>query len=149
MTISVISNTLHSAYASTLLGPRSVQSNTPAQADDKSAQATDGSNTGGSGGAGATDSQGKSKNFQAKSASGAQASGSSDSSDPISQTLKQLQQQLRQVMAQIQRVQASSVPDEQKAPQLQALNAEAAALQGQIAALLDKQAQAAKGVITA
>jgi DNA mismatch repair ATPase MutL len=148
MTISVISNTLHSAYASTLLGPRSVQSNTPAQADDKSAQATDGSNTG-SGGAGAADSQGKSKNFQAKSASGTQASGSSDSSDPISQTLKQLQQQLRQVMAQIQRVQASPVPDEQKAPQLQALNAEAAALQGQIAALLDKQAQAAKGVITA
>jgi chromosome segregation ATPase len=142
MTISVISSTLASSY-STLLGPRTVQNNGAAQADDKTAQA------GADAGSTAGGSQGKPANFKANGASASQASGDSGSSDPVSQTIKQLEQQLRQVMQQIQRLQASSIPAEQKAPQLQALNSEAAALQSQIASLLQQQAEAAKGGVTA
>jgi TolA-binding protein len=71
------------------------------------------------------------------------------SSDPTAQTLKQMQDQLRQVMDQIKRLQASSVPDDQKTQMLQSLNAEAGALEGQIQALMQKQAQAASGAVTA
>jgi predicted nucleic acid-binding Zn-ribbon protein len=74
---------------------------------------------------------------------------SETSSDPTTQMLKQLQDQLRQIMDQIKRLQASSVPDEQKMPMLQSLNAEAATIQGQIEALMQKQMQAASGSVTA
>ena len=74
---------------------------------------------------------------------------SETSSDPTTQMLKQLQDQLRQIMDQIKRLQASSVSDEQKMPMLQSLNAEAATIQGQIEALMQKQMQAASGTVTA
>jgi hypothetical protein len=152
MTISVISNTLASAYASKMLGPRTLQSHTAPDADDKAAQhatAGDASRTDGSGTSSA-DGQARSTNFRTSTGAANQASASeNDGDDPTSQTIKQLERQLRQVLSQIQRLQASSIPNEQKAPQLQALNAEAATLQAQIASLLAKQAQAAKGAITA
>ncbi|CAM3706264.1 FlxA-like family protein [Bordetella bronchialis] len=149
MTISVISSTLGSAYASTLLGPRSVQNNTAAQDGDAATKAGDASQAG-SGAASSAGGDAKSRNFSARAAAGGQASSTdTEGGDATTQTIKQLQRQLKQVLLQIQRLQASRIPDEQKAPQLQALNAEAATLQAQIATLIAKQAQEAKGGVTA
>jgi hypothetical protein len=152
MTISVISNTLASAYASQYLGPRAVQSHTAGQADDKATQqasTADASKTDGNGTSSANG-QAKSTNFGTKTGAAGQASSSDDSSDdPTTQAIKQLERQLRQVMTQIQRLQASSIPDDQKASQLQALNAEATTIQAQIQALMQKQMEAAKGGVTA
>jgi hypothetical protein len=149
MSISVNSSTLASTYASRLLGPSTTQINGGAQDDAKAAQTA--ANNSKTDGGGATDAagQGKPANFQARPASGGQPAGDSASNDPVSQLLKQLQEQLRQVLQQIQRLRASSIPDEQKAAQLQALNSEATTLQNQIAQLLQKQMEAAKGVVTA
>lgn len=147
MTISVISSTLASAYVSSPLGPRSLQDNTAGEAGGKT-QPTDASATSDTRGA-STDGQRDSTNFQARPASGAQAADQGESDDPISRTIKMLEQQLRQVQLQIQRLQASSIPQEQKAAQLQALSGEASTLQSQISALRQKQAEAAKGSITA
>ncbi|OZI23055.1 hypothetical protein CAL26_06115 [Bordetella genomosp. 9] len=144
MTISVISSTLASAYVSSPLGPRSVQENT---ADAKGQPVGTAAASGND--APAADSQRGSTNFQARPAPGAQAADQGESDDPISRTIKMLEQQLRQVQLQIQRLTASSIPQEQKAGQLQALSGEAATLQAQIAALRQQQAEAAKGSITA
>ncbi|WP_176463909.1 FlxA-like family protein [Bordetella genomosp. 11] len=148
MTISVITSTLASAYGSTLLGPRALQNNSTAPDDGKAALNGDASTAGGNGTPSAGG-QRTSTNFQARSASATPAPSDSGGDDATSQTIKQLERQLRQVLQQIQRLQASSIPDEQKAPQLQALNAEAATLQAQISALIEQQVQAAKGVTTA
>ncbi|MBO1114338.1 hypothetical protein [Bordetella petrii] len=71
------------------------------------------------------------------------------SADPVTEVIKQLQERLRQVMLQIQRLQASRIPEEQKLPQLRALNSQAMQLQQQIAAAQEKALRAASGGISA
>jgi len=71
------------------------------------------------------------------------------SADPVAELIKQLQERLRQVMLQIQRLQASRIPEEQKLPQLRALNSQAMQLQQQIAAAQEKALRAARGGIIA
>ncbi|CZZ91954.1 Uncharacterised protein [Bordetella ansorpii] len=71
------------------------------------------------------------------------AGAATDSQDDTDKAIAQLQRQLERLMQQIKRVEASQATDEQKATQLQALNAQATALQGQIQTLQNQKLQAA------
>ncbi|MBV7486475.1 hypothetical protein [Bordetella sp. BOR01] len=85
-----------------------------------------------------------------KPASAAGAAAPQDKSvDPVAEVIKQLQERLRQVMLQIRRLQASKIPEEQKLPQLRALNSQAVQLQQQITAAQEEAMRAARGGITA
>lgn len=67
------------------------------------------------------------------------ASESTENEDDYTRILKELQRQLRIVMEQIRRVQASNASAEQKAQQVQMLNTQAVAIQGQIQKVLAAQ----------
>ncbi len=79
----------------------------------------------------------------------AQAAEETDNDDEYTRQIKELQKQLKRVMDQIAKVKASGMSAEMKAQQIMALNAQAVQIQGQIALLLAKQAQAAKAGVSA
>ncbi len=70
---------------------------------------------------------------------GAPSASSRKSASAVQQMLRELQQQLRLVLQQMERVRKSPAAAEQQAQQLQALNTQAAALQGQIQKILQEQ----------
>lgn len=76
---------------------------------------------------------------------GAQAAESTDNDDEFTRQIKELQKQLKRVMDQIAKVKSSGMSAEMKAQQLQALNAQAVQIQGQIAQVMAQQAKAAQG----
>ncbi|KCB50810.1 hypothetical protein ACLQ8Z_07405 [Bordetella hinzii] len=75
----------------------------------------------------------------------APAASSGKSESAVQQTLRELQKQLRLVLQQMERVRNSNATAEQKAQQLQALNSQAAALQGQIQKILQEQLKQLQG----
>lgn len=76
---------------------------------------------------------------------GAPAASGGKTESAVQQTLRELQQQLRLVLQQMERVRNSPGTAEQKAQQLQALNSQAAALQGQIQKILQEQLKQLQG----
>ena len=73
----------------------------------------------------------------------------SSNDDAYTRQIKELQKQLKRVMDQIAKVKASGMPAEMKAQQLMALNAQAMQIQQQITAVMDKQARAMQGGVSA
>ncbi|ARP95293.1 hypothetical protein [Bordetella genomosp. 13] len=67
------------------------------------------------------------------------ASRASQNEDPTDKAIKELQRQLRLVQRQMERVRNSGATPEQKASQLQALNAQAATIQGSIQKLMGEK----------
>jgi len=77
------------------------------------------------------------------SVGGAQETSSSDNEDEYTRQIKELQRQLKRIQQQIAKVQSSGLPAEQKAQQIQALNAQAVQIMGQIQKIMAMQAKAA------
>ncbi|MGB3431081.1 FlxA-like family protein [Achromobacter sp.] len=73
----------------------------------------------------------------------------SSNDDAYTRQIKELQKQLKRVMDQIAKVKASGMPAEMKAQQMMALNAQAMQIQQQITAVMDKQARAMQGGVSA
>lgn len=69
-------------------------------------------------------------------------SGSDDTQTELQKRLAELQKQLAEVMKRIKDVQKSNASDEAKAQQIQALNARANTINGQIQMIMAKQMQA-------
>jgi hypothetical protein len=142
MNISLIASTSGSAYGSAL-GPHSTQIGQAAEENQAAGQdaqpAADDAAAGGK-----KTSVHVTISAAGRSAASSKADNDGGGDDPVEQAIKQLEQQLQRVMQQIHQVQASAMPDDQKASQLQTLNAEATQLQAQIQSLRDKQIEAAR-----
>lgn len=80
---------------------------------------------------------------------GAEKTEETDNDDAYTRQIKELQKQLKRVMDQIAKVQASGMPAEMKAQQLMALNAQAVQIQSQITVVMERQARAMRGGVSA